>query len=244
MIERLHDMPPGVDGLRASGVITQSDYGQVVQPLLAEARHAGRRVRLLYQIGPEFVRFTSAAAWADARVGWEYLSVFERCAVVTNVAWIRDAARLFAPTLPCPVRTFEDAERESALTWLTTAPEKVVPHRLLPEGVLLIEPDRHLRREDFEALSTTIDPWISEHGTLRGVVVHTRSFPPGWENPGSLFRHMQFVRDHRRDARRLALATDSRLADVAGGLGKLVGTPVKHFGYEQLDQAVAWVQAA
>jgi hypothetical protein len=244
MIEQLHDLPAGVDGLRARGVVTKNDYCHVVQPLLAEAQRTGRRLRLIYQIGPDFERFTSGAAWEDLRVGWEYLSLFERCALVTSVAWIRDAARLFAPTLPCPLRTFEHAEWESALAWLTEAPAKVVPHRLTPEGILLIEPDRHLRREDFEGLASTVDPWIAAHGPLRGVVVHARAFPPGWENPGSLLRHLQFLREHRHHARRVALATDSRLADVAGGLGKLVGTTVKHFGFQQVDQAVAWVQAA
>lgn len=243
MIERLHDLPTGAEGLRARGVVTKDDYRRVVQPMLDEAQRNGRRLRLLYQVGPDFERFTFGAAWEDLRVGWEYLSLFQRCVVVTNVAWIRDGALLFAPTLPCPLRTFELAERESALAWLAEAPDKVVPHRLLPDGILLIEPDRHLRREDFEGLASTIDPWIAAHGPLRGVVVHARAFPPGWENPGSLVRHMQFLREHRHHARRVALATDSRLADVAGGLGNLVGTAVKRFGYQQVDQAVAWVQA-
>ncbi len=62
--------------------------------------------------------------------------------------------------------------------------------RLLPEaGVLVVEPKRPLRAEDFDALAMMVDPWIETHGELRGVVVHAREFP-GWETLGAFFRHL------------------------------------------------------
>ena len=67
-----------------------------------------------------------------------------------------------------------------------------------------------LHGQDFDALALTVDPWIEANGELNGVVVHVRAFP-GWENIGSLVRHVQFVRDYHRKVERIALAADGAL---------------------------------
>lgn len=76
MIERLTDLPAGVDGLRAKGKITREDYDCVLQRLLDEARSQGRRVRLLYQLGPEaelrpfgYDELDRAVSWASGDAG-------------------------------------------------------------------------------------------------------------------------------------------------------------------------------
>jgi hypothetical protein len=60
--------------------------------------------------------------------------------------------------------------------------------------------------QDFDALALTADTWIQTHGRLQGIVIHARAFP-GWENLGSLMRHLQFIRNHRQKIARIALAT-------------------------------------
>ena len=73
-----------------------------------------------------------------------------------------------------------------------------------------------------------------------GVVLHARAFP-GWENVGSLLRHVRFVRDHHRTVRRVALAADAKLADLAPRLAEhFVRAELRHFGYDELDDAIAW----
>ena len=84
MLEKLRDMPSGIDGVRAVGRLSKEDYDEVMEPLLAGARRAGRRLRFLYQLGPEFQGFTAAAAWEDAKLGLLYMRLFEACAVVTD----------------------------------------------------------------------------------------------------------------------------------------------------------------
>jgi hypothetical protein len=243
MIERLQDLPAGVDGLRAKGKVTREDYETVLQPILEAARSQGRRIRLLYHFGPEFEGFTAAGAWEDARLGLHYLRLFERCAIVTDIGWVRESTRLVGALMPCPVKTFNNREWQDALAWLSSAGPEVAPlaHRLLPEsGVLVVEPDRPLRAEDFEALALTVDPWIESHGELRGVVVHAREFP-GWENLGAFFGHLRFVRDHHRRVRRIALAAGGRLAELAPRLAEhFIAAEIRHFGYEELDRATVW----
>jgi hypothetical protein len=243
MIERLHDLPAGVDGLRAKGKVTREDYERVLQPILEEARSQGRRIRLIYQFGPEFEGFTAGGAWEDARLGLRYLRLFERCAIVSDVAWVRESSRLVGAMMPCPVRVFSNEQWQEALAWLASATTEgpAVAHRLLPEsGVLVVEPERPLRATDFDALAMTVDPWIEAQGELHGVVVHVRAFP-GWENLGALFRHLQFVRDHHRRVRRIALAAGGKLADLAPTLaGHFIAAEIRHFDYDDLDGAIAW----
>ena len=61
MLERLKDLPPGIDGLRATGKITKEDYERIFEPLVDGARREDRRLRFLYELGPEFEGSTMPA---------------------------------------------------------------------------------------------------------------------------------------------------------------------------------------
>jgi hypothetical protein len=242
MIERLKDLPGNVEGVRARGKVTKEDYEQVLQPILDDARSQGRRIRLLYQLGPEFDGFTVAGAWEDARLGLRYLRLFERCAIVSDIDWIRESSRMLGAMMPCPVKVFGNSEWQDALAWLTSpSAGGEISHRLLPEaGVLVVELTGPLRAEDFDALALVVDPWIEARGELRGVVVHAREFP-GWENLGSFLRHLRFVRDHHRRVRRVALCAGGTLAALVPRLAEhFVEAELRHFGYDDLDSAIAW----
>jgi len=245
MLELIEGLPPGIAGLRAKGKVTKADYEQVLVPLLDEARREGRRIRFVYQLGPDFAGFTPGAAWEDFRVGVQYLRLFQRCAVVTDIDWIRAATRAATALMPCPVRVFRNEEFQQAIDWLTSPYQPSVTFRMVPErGVLVVEPHAKLQVEDFDALDATADTWIesSEH-SLRGLVVHARQFP-GWENLGSLLRHLRFVRDHHRKIRRVALAVDGTIAEFTPALvDHFVHAELKQFGADDLEAAVVWAGA-
>lgn len=242
MLERIEDVPSGVDALKAVGSVSKNDYETVVEPLVDSARREGRRIRFLYEFGPEFRSFTPAAGWEDLKVGIGSMRLFEGCAIVSDTGWIRESTRLMGFLMPCPVRVFGIQERDEALHWLSSLPEGPgVSHRLVPESqVLVVEADQPLRVQDFDALAVAADTWLVSHDELAGVVVHAREFP-GWENIGSLFRHVRFVRDHHRKVRKVALAADSRLAGLVPHLANhFVDAEVRRFGYDELDDAIAW----
>jgi hypothetical protein len=245
MLERIDNLPPDIWGLRARGKVSREDYEQVVLPQLEDAHRSGRRIRFVYQFGPEFEGFTPGAAWEDVRVGLRYLRLFERCAVVSDVDWVRTATRGVAMLMPCPVKVFGNAAFQEAIDWLTAPREASVTYRMLPErGVLVVEPHGRLRAEDFDALDTAADTWIeAADGALRGVVVHARQFP-GWENLGSLLRHVRFVREHHRKIRRVALAVDGAIAQIAPALvDHFVQAELKQFGADDLEPAIVWAGA-
>lgn len=170
------------------------------------------------------------------------MRLFDGCAVVTDLAWIRESTRLAAFLMPCPVRVFSNQERDKAIGWLTSLPEgAAVSPRLLPDlGVIVVEVKQALRAQDFDALAFTADTWIEAHGDLQGLVIHAREFP-GWENLGSFFRHMRFIRDHHRKVKRIALAADTKLASLAPSVADhFIQAEVKSFRYDELDTAIAW----
>jgi len=245
MLERIDNLPAGVWGLRASGKVSRDDYERVVLPYLDAVRQHGTRVRFVYQLGPQFTGFTPGAAWEDFRVGVRYLRLFERCAVVSDIDWVRTATQFAATVMPCPVRVFSNDALQEAIDWLVAPRESSITFRMIPErGVLVVEPHAKLQAEDFDGLEAAADAWIeSADGSLRGVVVHARQFP-GWENLGSLLRHLRFVRDHHRRIRRVAVAVDGMVAQMAPALvDHFVQAELKQFGADDLEPAIVWAGA-
>lgn len=245
MLELIDDLPGGVYGIRASGRVSREDYERVVVPQLEQARSRGERLRFLYQFGPDFAGFTPGAAWEDLRVGLQYIRLFDRCAIVTDVEWLRTTTRGVAPLMPCPVKVFGNAELDEAISWLANPREPSVSYRVVPERrVLVIEPHGRLRAEDFDRIDAAADTWIeSGDGLLNGVVVHAREFP-GWENLGSLMRHIRFVRNHHRKIRRVALAVDGSIAQIAPAVvDHFVQAEMKQFAADDVEAAIVWAGA-
>jgi hypothetical protein len=222
VLELLDNLPNGVTGVRATGTVTTDDYERVFNPLMEAAHREGRRVRLLYEVPAEFKGFTAGAGLEDMRMGMKYLRLFERCAVVTDVGWLREATRLFGAMMPCPVKVFPNAERAQAIDWVAAPVLSTVQHRLLPDiGVLVIEPSQPLGAEDFDAIAATVDPWIERD------------------------RHLRFIREHHRRVSRIGVAVDGVLADAGPTLANaFVEAELKHFSYDQLDEAIRWAAAA
>ena len=246
MLERLTDLPPGIDGVKAVGKVSKRDYDDVMGPLSERARCDGRKLRLIYEVGPEFEGFTGGAMWEDAKLSLTNLRRFEGVAVVTSVKWIAESTRLAAFMMPCPVKIFGIGERAAAAEWLRTLAERTtVEQRIVPDrGVLVLEVTQALRSADFDAITLTADSWIEAHGGLNGLVVHARAFP-GWENLGALGRHVRFVRDHHKRIARIALAADSKLASVAPRIAEhFVKAEIRVFSYDELDAAIAWAGGA
>lgn len=242
MLERLEDIPMGIVGVKAVGKVTAEDYESVLEPLVDGARREGRRLRFLYEAGPEFDRFTPGAMWEDAKLGLRALRTFACCAIVSDRNWLRQSTRIAGFFLPCPVRVFPNRDRDEAIAWLGSLPLDVgVVYRLLQDkGVMVVEVTRPLSARDFDAVGLAADPWIKAHGKLEGVVVHTRAFP-GWEDFASLVRHVQFAGDYVRKVRRVALVTNASLVRLTPQVaGRLVEAELKTFGFEELDAAVTW----
>lgn len=118
MIETLKDFPADAVAVRCSGFVSKADYDQVLVPAVERALEAGDRIRLYYEVAPDFALITPAAMWEDFRVGMQHWTHWKRIAVVTDVAWIRQMVVLFGFLLPGATRVFGLAEAKEAREWL------------------------------------------------------------------------------------------------------------------------------
>ena len=113
---------------------------------------------------------------------------------------------------------------------------------LLPEGILILEPDAPLEAADFEGLIREIDPYIAEHGKLSGLMIRAKAFP-GWANFDAFLAHMQFIKSHHQKIVRLAMVTDSKLlGELPKIAAHLVHVQVKHFSESQHEDALRWLK--
>jgi len=115
----LDGYPDDVVALRAEGTITREDYEEVLIPA-AEGRIAAKgKIKLLYWCGSEFEGFSAGAMWDDAWFGMKHLANFSKIAVVSDVAWLRQSVKLFAPLIPAPLQVFQNAEIDQAKHWIS-----------------------------------------------------------------------------------------------------------------------------
>lgn len=245
MLVKIQDLPDGIDGIEATGQVTKEDYETELEPMIREARAAGRKLRLVYRFGPQFAGFTPSAAWEDAMVGLRSMRDFAACAIVSDIGWLRESTRVVGALLPFPVRIFADPDLHLAIDWLGAIPEgRGVRHHLAPDkGVVVVEVAQALRAQDFDELAATVDPWIEEHGELSGVVVHTPGLPR-WKDLRSFLTYVRFLRGHHRKVRRIALSAGGRAAGIASRIGRRFVRPeVERFGYDELDRAIEWAEA-
>ena len=108
-------------------------------------------------------------------------------------------------------------------------------------GVLTVRPEGKLESQDFLTLSEVVDPFILKKGRLNGIIIVTERFP-GWEDFKGMIEHIKFVRNHHRKIGKVAVVTDSKVADVAESLGKhFIKATIKHFTFEELELAKTWI---
>ena len=245
MMTLLEGYPDSVLAVEGQGTITAEDYQQVLLPAMSERLSRHPRLRLLYLMGDEFEGFTAGAAWEDSKVGMKHFTHFERVAFVTDTDWMRRAVRGFGCALPGEVRVYETDDLDDASAWIQEAGDPGELEFELDEaaGILTLRPRDELEAGDFDRLAATVDPWLAEHGELKGLLVSTESFP-GWDDMAALFGHLGFVKAHHRQVHRVALVTDSRFLGALPRIGNLlVKAEVRQFPFNEEVAARAWLEA-
>ncbi|HEY7660794.1 MAG TPA: STAS/SEC14 domain-containing protein [Actinomycetota bacterium] len=123
MIEPIDGAPSGILAFKAVGTVEASDYEGVLTPAIEAAIAEHGKVRLVYELGPEYEGYSAGAAWDDLKLWMPHLSTWERCAVVTDHTMMADAIRLFRPIMPGDIKVFPVSELDDALTWAAASLE-------------------------------------------------------------------------------------------------------------------------
>src|SRR4051794_37820671 len=117
-------MPAGVVGVETGGKLSAEDYTKVLAPALAAATKDGGKIRIVLFFTGEFDRMEAGAVWQDVKTGIRDWSAWERIALVTDHAGMRDGLRIFAWAVPGEVRAFPASEPEEAVAWAAAAQEQ------------------------------------------------------------------------------------------------------------------------
>lgn len=118
MLRHIDDMPAGTIGFEAVGEVEDDDWEDAVEPVMRREIAEGRKVRLLYVLGPEARDVEGDAIKADTGFRARHASSFERVAVVSDEDWIRPALRALSALLPGKAKGFRLGELSAAKAWL------------------------------------------------------------------------------------------------------------------------------
>jgi hypothetical protein len=119
----------------------------------------------------------------------------------------------------------------------------MIHHELLrDQGILIVTPEGPLQQADFETLAQLVDPFIESEGELRGLLVHTESFP-GWADFAALLSHLKFVKNHQQHIAKVAAVTDSGFLTIMPSIvSHFVHAQVRHFDYGDKEKAMEWLR--
>jgi len=120
----------------------------------------------------------------------------------------------------------------------------MIQHELLRErGILTLKPKGPLQADDFRTLAAVVDPYIEQHGDLKGLLLDAPAFP-GWDDFAALVSHFRFVRDHHRRIRRIAVVSDSAFLSVAPKIAThFVSAEIRTFDAADRAAALAWLES-
>ena len=108
-------------------------------------------------------------------------------------------------------------------------------------GIVTLEPDTKLSKDDFIGAAKIVDPYIEKFGKLNGLIIHVKSFP-GWDSFGALIKHLKFVKEHHKKVACIAFVTDSPIGGFAEHVAShFISAEIKHFSFEHLDDARMWI---
>jgi hypothetical protein len=236
--------------VHVSGKLVKADYEHFVPEFERLVRQHGK-LRVLFDM-TGLHGWEAGAAWEDFKFGVAHFTDIERLAMVGEKKWQQGMATFCKPFTKATVRYFDHTDIAGARKWLDESVatgnkiggRHMLKHQLLlPEGILILEPDAPLEAADFEGLVREIDPYIAEHGKLSGLMIHAKAFP-GWANLEAFLAHMQFIKSHHQKIVRLALVTDSKLlGELPKIAAHLVHVQVKHFSESQHGDALRWLKA-
>jgi SpoIIAA-like len=118
MLRQMRDMPVGTIGFEAVGEVEDDDWEDTVEPLLRQEIAEGRKVRLLYLLGPGAPDVEGDALKADTGFRARHAASFDRVAVVSDEDWMRPALGALSFLLPGKAKGFRVADLADAKAWL------------------------------------------------------------------------------------------------------------------------------
>jgi hypothetical protein len=116
------DSPDNVFAIEVVGKLEKDDYEKVFVPAVQKMIDGPGEIRAVFVFGDRYEGFTVGATWADLKlyVGellHRELSKWKRCAIVTDLDWLRHSIAMFHWMMPGEVEVFEPSKVQEAIAW-------------------------------------------------------------------------------------------------------------------------------
>lgn len=118
MIEPLAGFPDNVVAFSCHGHVSKADYETVLIPDVEQRLERHDKVRIFYEIDPDFTGFDPGAMWDDTKLGFRHFLRWERFAVVTDIEWIQQTMKFVGFLMPGEMRAFPISEAAKAREWV------------------------------------------------------------------------------------------------------------------------------
>jgi hypothetical protein len=240
MIEVTEAGGPEFLEVRMTAPITESDYTDVLTPAIDRAIEQAENIRLLVILDGGPGDFTAGAMWQDSRLGFKHWRGFDRCAIATDDSTMTRLISVFGVLMPCPVALFGLSEADDARRWLRESLGSIQIDAV-DDNTVCVRLMGKLDSEIYEGKSEDLDNLLAGKSQF-GLVIDLREFD-GWQGLGALRDHFALASAHVGQLTRAAIVGDAGWQTMASKVGKhAFGVNARHFGANEFDQAVAWVQ--
>ena len=116
------DSPENVFAIEVVGKLEKDDYEKVLVPAVQKMIDGPGEIRAVFVFGDRYEGLTAGATWADLKlyVGellHRELSKWKRCAIVTELDWLRHSIAMFHWMMPGEVEVFVPSKVQEAIAW-------------------------------------------------------------------------------------------------------------------------------
>ena len=119
MLTIIHDLPPHVLGIRATGAVTKQDFDAVLKPALDSLLKRTGKINYLLLLETTVSNFTIGAWIDDLILGIRHFAHWNRIAIVTNERMVEKFSDAFGFVLPGESKGFTFAELPEAKIWVS-----------------------------------------------------------------------------------------------------------------------------
>lgn len=119
MIHQLQNLPTNIVGFKATGEITEADFTNTVMPNVQALIDKTDQLNYLLVLDTSLKNFTIGAWMKDAIMGIKHLTKWNRAAIVSDEATIRNFTNFFSYLMPGEFKGFEHSELQQAIDWVS-----------------------------------------------------------------------------------------------------------------------------
>lgn len=119
MLSIMHDLPPHVVGIRATGAVTKQDFDEVLKPALDALVKRTGKINYLLLLETTVSNFTLGAWVDDLALGLKHFTHWNRIAIVTNEKMVEKFSDAFNFMVPGQSKGFTLGELADAKEWVS-----------------------------------------------------------------------------------------------------------------------------